>query len=954
MSLNSFDSRSTLKVGSKEYEIYRLDALDKQGISTKHLPYSLRILLENLLRTEDGRNVTKDEIRALAAWNKNSQPDKEIAFTPSRVLLQDFTGVPCVVDLAAMRDAMQQLGGDPSLINPLQPVELVIDHSVQVDEFGTANAFDMNALLEFQRNKERYSFLRWGQTGFRNLAIVPPDTGIVHQVNLEYLARVVFVQDGNVQETSRVQKSNGPQKSNHKRLAYPDTLVGTDSHTTMINGLGVLGWGVGGIEAEAAMLGQPVSMLIPLVVGVKLTGRLREGATATDLVLTITEMLRKHGVVGKFVEYFGLGLRDLPLADRATIANMSPEYGATCGIFPIDKESLRYLRLTGRSEEQIALVEAYSREQGLFHHEKTPEAEYSELLALDLATVEPSLAGPRRPQDRVVLSQARESFQKALPSLLKPKSSAATASATATQTAKVGSSATWEQEGGSPAAVGVEDPSVHQHVPQSVKNSLRHGSVVIAAITSCTNTSNPSVLIAAGLLARKAVEKGLAVPPWVKSSLAPGSKVVTDYLEKAGLTPYLEKLKFHLVGYGCTTCIGNSGPLPEEVSQAIDEKELVVASVLSGNRNFEGRINSEVRANYLMSPPLVVAFALAGRIDADLRKEAIGKGKDGQPVFLADIWPSQREVEETMAQSISPAMFTKSYARVFEGDERWRGLAVPKGETYAWEKDSTYIRRAPYFEGMTIQASPVEEISGARVLAVLGDSVTTDHISPAGSIKKDSPAGKYLQEHGVKPADFNSYGSRRGNHEVMVRGTFANLRLRNKLVSVEGGFTRHLPSGQEMSIFEASQKYLAQGTALVILAGKEYGSGSSRDWAAKGPSLLGVRAVIAESYERIHRSNLVGMGVIPLQFAAGQNAESLKLTGEEVFDITGVCDVVEHFAAGRQVKIRAKDKGGVIEFNALVRIDTPQEALYYANGGILQYVLRQLLTAKPTPQAVAV
>jgi len=937
MSVNSFNSRSSLKVGNKEYEIYRLDALDQQGISTKHLPYSLRILLENLLRTEDGRNVKKEDIRSLASWNKHSQPDKEIAFTPSRVLLQDFTGVPCVVDLAAMRDAMKDLGGDPSLINPLQPVELVIDHSVQVDEFGTASAFDMNALLEFQRNKERYSFLRWGQTGFRNLAIVPPDTGIVHQVNLEYLARVVFVKE-----------------ENGKHIAGPDTLVGTDSHSTMINGLGVLGWGVGGIEAEAAMLGQPVSMLIPLVVGVKLTGRLREGATATDLVLTITEMLRKHGVVGKFVEYFGPGLHDLPLADRATIANMSPEYGATCGIFPVDKESLKYLKLSGRSAEQIALVEAYCREQGLFHDDKTPEAEYSELLALDLATVEPSLAGPKRPQDRVILSQAGDSFHKALPSLLKPKSAAAK-SASAPVHAN-NNSARWEQEGGSPAAIGVEDPNVHEHVSRSVKDSLKHGSVVIAAITSCTNTSNPSVMIGAGLLAKKAVEKGLTVPPWVKTSLAPGSKVVRDYLENAGLTPYLEKLKFHIVGYGCTTCIGNSGPLPAEVSEAIDEKDLVVASVLSGNRNFEGRINSEVRANYLMSPPLVVAFALAGRIDTDLRKDAIGKGRDGNPVYLADIWPTQREVEEAVEHSVTAEMFSKSYAEVFQGDERWRGLSVPKGQTYLWQEDSTYIRRAPYFDDMKLNPSPVEDIKKARVLAVLGDSVTTDHISPAGSIKKDGPAGKYLQDRGVKPADFNSYGSRRGNHEVMVRGTFANVRLRNKLVNVEGGFTRHLPSNQEMSIFDASQKYIAEGTPLVILAGKEYGSGSSRDWAAKGPRLLGVSAVIAESYERIHRSNLVGMGVLPLQFKAGENAESLKLTGEEVFEITGIREVVDHFAAGRQIKIRAKGKprDKAIEFEALVRIDTPQEALYYANGGILQYVLRQLLAGKPREQTVGV
>jgi aconitate hydratase len=934
---NSFGARATIKVGKKEYEIYRLDALDKQGISTQHLPFSLRILLENLLRTEDGRNVTKDEIRALAAWNKNSKPEKEIAFTPSRVLLQDFTGVPAVVDLAAMRDAMKRLGGDAKLINPLQPAELVIDHSVQVDEFGSPGAIDVNALLEFQRNKERYAFLRWGQTGFRNLAIVPPDTGIVHQVNLEYLARVVFVHE-----------------EGGKRTAYPDTLVGTDSHTTMINGLGVLGWGVGGIEAEAAMLGQPVSMLIPLVVGVKLTGRLREGATATDLVLTITEMLRKHGVVGKFVEYFGPGLQDLPLADRATIANMAPEYGATCGIFPIDKESLKYLKLTGRSEEQIALVEAYAREQGLFHDAKTPEAGYSELLSLDLATVEPSLAGPKRPQDRVVLSKAGDSFAHALPSLIKPKAKA-TAAAPADLVGKQVNR--WEQEGGNPTAVGVEDPNVHEHISGN-GSALKHGSVVIAAITSCTNTSNPSVMLAAGLLAKKAVEHGLEVPKWVKTSLAPGSKVVLDYLQKAGLMPYLEKLKFHLVGYGCTTCIGNSGPLPVEVSKEIDDKNLVVASVLSGNRNFEGRINSEVRANYLMSPPLVVAFALAGRIDVDLRKDALGKGKDGKLVYLADIWPSQSEVEQSMASAITSEMFRKSYGEVYAGDERWRGLPVPKGETYAWEKDSTYIRQAPYFEDMTLKPSPVEDIKGARVLAVLGDSVTTDHISPAGSIKKDGPAGKYLIAHGVQPADFNSYGSRRGNHEVMVRGTFANVRLRNKMVNTEGGFTRHLPDGAEMSIFDASEKYHAEKVPLVILAGKEYGSGSSRDWAAKGPRLLGVRAVIAESYERIHRSNLVGMGILPLQFLPAENAETLKLTGEEVFEIAGISEVVEKFSSGRKITVRVK--GGNTpesqgrEFQAIVRIDTPQEALYYANGGILQYVLRQLLAGKTQPEAVAV
>ncbi len=934
--MNSFGTRSVLRVGSKEYEIYRLDALDQQGIPTKHLPYCLRILLENLLRTEDGRNVSKDEIRALAAWNSKSKPEKEIAFTPSRVLLQDFTGVPCVVDLGAMRDAMKTLGGEAARINPLQPVELVIDHSVQVDEFGTPQSFQLNAELEFLRNKERYAFLRWGQTALRNFAIVPPDTGIVHQVNLEFLARVVFVQE-----------------TDSKRTAYPDTLVGTDSHSTMINGLGVLGWGVGGIEAEAAMLGQPVSMLIPQVVGVKLSGRLREGATATDLVLVITEMLRKHGVVGKFVEYFGPGLRDLPLADRATIANMSPEYGATCGIFPVDKESLSYLKLTGRSAEQIALVEAYCRKQGLFHDENTPEAQYSELLALDLATVESSLAGPKRPQDRVLLSQAGDSFRTALPSLMKPKSAAKT-TAPATVPAN-GNEKRWEQEGGSPAAIGVEDPNVHEHVPGDMKSALRHGSVVIAAITSCTNTSNPSVMIAAGLLAKKAVEKGLSVSPWVKTSLAPGSKVVSDYLEKASLLPYLEKLKFHLVGYGCTTCIGNSGPLPLEVSQAVDEKDLVVASVLSGNRNFEGRINSEVRANYLMSPPLVVAFALAGRIDIDLRKEALGKGKDGKPVYLADVWPTQREVEETLEKSISSDMFRRSYGEVYHGDDRWRGLPVPKGETYAWDESSTYIRRAPYFDGMTLKPAPVGDILGARILAVLGDSVTTDHISPAGSIKKDSPAGKYLQERGVKPADFNSYGSRRGNHEVMVRGTFANVRLRNKMVpNLEGGFTKHLPDGAEMSIFDASEKYIAEKIPLVILAGKEYGSGSSRDWAAKGPLLLGVRVVIAESYERIHRSNLVGMGILPLQFVTGESAQTLGLTGEEVIELTGIRDLVEKFASGRQVKVRTTLNGKTKEFSALVRIDTPQEAQYYANGGILQYVLRQLLSAKPSGQNVSV
>ncbi|MBV9342008.1 MAG: aconitate hydratase AcnA [Acidobacteria bacterium] len=893
--MNSFHTRSTLEVGGRKYQIERLNVLDEQGIGTTRLPYCLRILLENLLRTEDGRNVKPEDIHALASWTGKSKPQKEIAFTPARVLMQDFTGVPAVVDLASMRDAMNALGGDPSLINPLQPAELVIDHSVQVDEFGKPQAFALNAELEFLRNQERYAFLRWGQSAFRNLAIVPPATGIVHQVNLEYLARVIFVkQDGGT------------------HLAYPDTLVGTDSHTTMINGLGVLGWGVGGIEAEAAMLGQPVSMLIPQVVGVKLTGRLQEGATATDLVLTITEMLRKHGVVGKFVEYFGPGLAELPLADRATIGNMSPEYGATCGLFPIDRETLNYLRLTGRSEEQISLVEAYCREQGLFHDERTPQAEYSELLSLDLESVEPSLAGPKRPQDRVPLSKTKESFEKSLPSLMKP-SEGATASVAA-------------------------------------NGHLRHGSVVIAAITSCTNTSNPSVMVAAGLLAKKAVERGLEVPGWVKTSLAPGSKVVREYLERAGLMPYLEKLKFHLVGYGCTTCIGNSGPLPAAISDEIENKNLVVASVLSGNRNFEGRINPEVRANYLMSPPLVVAFAIAGRIDLDLRHDPLGHGRDGRPVYLADVWPAQREVDEAVERSISSRMFQESYADVYRGDERWRALKVPEGDTYAWDGSSTYIQRAPYFDNMSARPEALSDLKNARVLAVLGDSVTTDHISPAGSIKKDSPAGKYLLERGLKPAEFNSYGSRRGNHEVMVRGTFANVRLRNKMVpGREGGYTRHLPDGKEMTIFDASEIYIRQGVPLVIIAGREYGSGSSRDWAAKGPRLLGVRAVIAESYERIHRSNLVGMGILPLEFLPGQTADSLRITGEETFDVSGIASLVENFGPGKRVKVRAADGQRVTEFEARVRIDTPQEALYYANGGILQYVLRQLLAGRPQP-----
>jgi aconitate hydratase len=917
--MNSFGSRSSLRVGKHEFEIYRLNALEQHGCSVQHLPYSLRILLENLLRREDGKAVKADDIRALASWSGKSTPVQEIAFMPSRVLLQDFTGVPAVVDLAAMRDAMKALGGDPTLINPLQPAELVIDHSVQVDEFGTAQALQLNAELEFQRNKERYAFLRWGQTAFKNFAIVPPDTGIVHQINLEYLARVVFV---------------GADGESGKPLAYPDTLVGTDSHTTMINGLGVLGWGVGGIEAEAAMLGQPVSMLIPQVVGVRLRNSLKAGSTATDLVLTVTEMLRKHGVVGKFVEYFGPGLHNLPLADRATIANMAPEYGATCGIFPVDHETLKYLRLSGRSEELVALVEAYYKEQGLFHTKDTPEAEYTNVLDLDLATIEPSIAGPKRPQDRVPLSKAAESFEQALPSLLKPG-----------QHVPPKQESRWESEGGHPAGMDSQQDGVAEHV--QLNGGLTHGSVVIAAITSCTNTSNPSVLIGAGLLAKKAVEKGLKVPAWVKTSLAPGSLVVTEYLTRSGLLPYLEKLKFNVVGYGCTTCIGNSGPLPQEVSNVVTEKDLVVASVLSGNRNFEGRINSEVRANYLMSPPLVVAYALAGRMDIDLYKEPLGKD-NGKPVYLKDIWPTEQEVNDVLQKFVTGDLFRGAYADVFKGDERWRGLDVPQGETFAWDTDSTYVQNPPYFENMPKKPAPVGDISGARVLCYLGNSITTDHISPAGSIKHNSPAGKYLIEHGVKPADFNSYGSRRGNHEVMMRGTFANVRLRNKLTAErEGAYTRHLPDGEEMFIFDASEKYRREGTPLVILAGKEYGSGSSRDWAAKGPLLLGVRAVVAESFERIHRSNLVGMGILPLQFLDDESAETCGLTGEEMYDIVGLTHVLENFAPGKTVKVRAKRAdGSTTEIDATVRIDTPQEVLYYKHGGILQYVLRQLLQDK--------
>jgi aconitate hydratase len=865
----------------------------------------LKILLENLLRREDGRTVRTDEIQALATWQPQAEPDKEIAFTPSRVLLQDFTGVPAVVDLAAMRDAMKRLGGDPAKINPLQPVELVIDHSVQVDEFGSNLAFRANAQLEFARNKERYLFLRYGQQAFRNFKVVPPDTGIVHQVNLEYLARVVFVD-----ESARPQP-----------LAYPDTLVGTDSHTTMINGLGVLGWGVGGIEAEAAMLGQQVSMLIPQVLGFKLTGQLPEGATATDLVLTVTEMLRKKGVVGKFVEFFGPGIAALSLADRATIANMAPEYGATCGIFPVDAETLRYLRFTGRPDELVALVEAYCKEQGLFHTAESKEALYSDTIELDLQTVEPSLAGPTRPQDRVGLRTSKKSFADALAAMLARSKSKTAAAA----------------------------PTADAHVPirfNGSQHELHHGSVVIAAITSCTNTSNPSVMMAAGLLAKKAVEHGLQTKPWVKTSLAPGSKVVTDYLVSAGVMRYLEMLRFHLVGYGCTTCIGNSGPLPPAVSKAIESGDLVAAAVLSGNRNFEGRVHPEVRANYLASPPLVVAYALAGRMDIDLYHEPIGTNSGGQPVYLRDIWPSQQEVRDAVSRGIQSSMFRKVYGDVFNGDDQWQSLSVAHSDLYDWNPASTYVKHPPYFTDMTADPPPVSDIRGARVLALLGDSITTDHISPAGSIKTQSPAGKYLIEHGIEPKDFNSYGSRRGNHEVMVRGTFANVRLRNLLApGTEGGFTRHLPDSQVMSIYDAAVKYEKEGTPLIILAGKEYGSGSSRDWAAKGPRLLGVRAVIAESFERIHRSNLVGMGLLPLEFLAGQNVNSLGLTGEEVFDLTGLADkLANSFASGRTLGIRARSSNGMErEFQATIRIDTPQEIAYYKHGGILHYVLRQLL-----------
>ena len=896
---NSFGSRGTLSVGGETYTIYRLDAVLKEFPQAARLPFSLKILLENLLRTENGLSVRRQDIEAMCRWNPTADPDAEIGFSPARVLLQDFTGVPAIVDLASMRDAMADLGGDPGKINPLIPCELVIDHSVQVDDFGSRGAFAHNTELEYERNKERYTFLRWGQTAFRNFKVVPPETGIVHQVNLEYLARVVFVDE-------------------HK-TAYPDTLVGTDSHTTMINGIGVLGWGVGGIEAEAAMLGQPVTMLIPQVVGFKLTGKLPQGATATDLVLTVTQMLRKKGVVGKFVEFFGDGLAELPLADRATIANMAPEYGATCGIFPVDAETLNYLRYTGRPESLIRLVEAYYKEQGLFHTKGAAEAAYSDVMTLDLSTVVASMAGPARPQDRVDLPDVRKSFGEALPKLK-----------AAAQAAKKPTSIPIPLETASPAAHVKLDPE-----------TLKDGSVVIAAITSCTNTSNPDVMMAAGLVAKKAVEKGLTTKPWVKTSLAPGSKVATDYLADAGLLKCLEALRFNVVGYGCTTCIGNSGPLPEAVSKQVLDGSLVVSSVLSGNRNFEGRVHGEVRANYLASPPLVVAYALAGRIDIDWDNDAIGTGTDGKPVYLKDIWPARSEVAEVVKKHLRREQYERIYADVFEGDEHWQALQVPTGSRYAWDDKSTYIALPPYFHRMTAAPLPVTDVAWARALAVLGDSITTDHISPAGNIKKDSPAGKYLMDNGVQPKDFNQYGARRGHHEVMMRGTFANVRLKNLLVpGVEGGVTRHLPTNTEMSIYDAAMLYQKEGIPLVILAGKEYGSGSSRDWAAKGTRLLGVRAVIAESYERIHRSNLVGMGVLPLQFLPGVSAQSLGLTGAEIFEIDGVADALKRVGSG---KVHLTVKADTKAFDVLMRVDTPQEVLYYEHGGILPYVLRQLV-----------
>jgi aconitate hydratase len=924
-SKNSFNARSQLQVGDASFEYYRLDAVP----GAERLPFSLKVLLENLLRTEDGKNVTKAQIEALANWDPSADPDTEIQFTPARVVMQDFTGVPAVVDLATMREAVVELGGDATKINPLAPAELVIDHSVIADLFGTPDSFARNVELEYERNKERYQFLRWGQTAFDEFKVVPPGTGIVHQVNIEYLARVVFQRDG---------------------VVYPDTLVGTDSHTTMVNGLGVLGWGVGGIEAEAAMLGQPVSMLIPRVVGFKLTGELPDGSTATDLVLTITEMLREHGVVGKFVEFYGPGVAAVPLANRATIGNMSPEYGSTCAIFPIDDETLRYLTFTGRKADQIQLVETYAKANGLWH-DPSVEPAFSETLELDLSTVVASIAGPKRPQDRILLSSAKQCFREALSDYVDDTPATGGRADEASSESFPASDSPAVFRNGQDAA---DKPHAHNHAavqgrpssPTPVKLSdgtefdVDHGAVVIAAITSCTNTSNPSVMLGAGLLAKKAVEKGLARKPWVKTSLAPGSKVVTDYYDRAGLTPYLEKLGFNLVGYGCTTCIGNSGPIIDEVSAAVNESDLAVTAVLSGNRNFEGRINPDVKMNYLASPPLVVAYALAGSMDVDIVNEPLGEDSDGNPVYLRDIWPSPQEIQETIDAAIASEMYTQRYADVFAGDDRWRDLPTPEGNTFEWDSESTYVRKPPYFDGMDREPAPVTDITGARVLAKLGDSVTTDHISPAGSIKADSPAGKYLSEHGIDRKDFNSYGSRRGNHEVMIRGTFANIRLRNQLApGTEGGFTRDFtqPDGPVSTIYDASVNYAEAGTPLVILAGKEYGSGSSRDWAAKGTALLGVRAVIAESYERIHRSNLIGMGVLPLQFPAGESAESLGLTGEETIDITGVTALTDQIP--RTVKVKAGDK----EFDAVVRIDTPGEADYYRHGGILQYVLRSLM-----------